>query len=206
MMTPSPMPRIIAPTVPRMVPFHRPSMTGVCCMISNANGKFHFLLVANELMIIATTIAMMTKATQRPGCRTGRASMAPGRSWVDAVMASADRRVHGEVADGATLRLPLGEDLVVGAVGLELLEGLDDGLTEGGAGGVLRQHVAVGGRVVLLAEQLEGAAGGVDGSDGRREVDQHGVGLAGLHGCSDLGLVGVDEHVDVGLAGGLAGC
>src|SRR6478609_11709360 len=138
MMTPSPMPRIIAPTVPKTVPFHRPWMTGVCCMISNANGKFHFLLVTNELMIIATTSAMMTTATQRPGCRTGRASRAPGRSCDDAVMASADRRVHGEVADGATLGLPLAEDLVVGAVGLELLEGLDDGLAEGGSGGILR--------------------------------------------------------------------
>src|SRR6187402_1185333 len=135
------MPRIIAPTVPKIVPFHRPSMTGVCCMISNANGKFHFSLVTNELMIIATTIAMMTTATQRPGCRTGRASMAPGRSCGDAVMASADVRVHGEVGDGATLGLPLAEDLVVGAVSLELLERLDDGLTEGGV--VLLEHVAV---------------------------------------------------------------
>ena len=100
-------------------------------MISNANGKFHFSLVTNELMIIATTIAMRTTATQRPGCRTGRASMAPGRSCVDAVMASADRRVHGEVVDRAGLGLPLREDLVVGAVGLELLERLDDGRAEG---------------------------------------------------------------------------
>src|SRR5688500_1912159 len=197
--TPSPMPSTIAPTVPKIVPFHRPSMTGVCCMISNANGKFQRSLVTNELMTIATTIAMRTTATQRPGCRTGRASMAPGRSCVGAVIASGDRRVHGEVGDRAALGLPLREDLVVGAVGLEHLERLDDGGTEVGL--VLGEDVAVGRRVVLLTEQLEGAARGVDRGDGRGEVDEHGVGLAGLHAGGHLGLVGVDEHLDLRLAG-----
>ena len=86
-MMPRPMPRIIAPTVPKIVPFHRPSMTGVCCMISNANGKFHFSFVTNELMIIATTIAIDDHGHPAPGV--------PDRPGVDGARPVLRRRGHG---------------------------------------------------------------------------------------------------------------
>ena len=82
MMTPPTMPMTIAPSVPMIVPFQRPSSTGVCCMISNALGKFHRSFVTNELIIIATRTMMTTSATHRPGWGTGRAWMMPGRSAV----------------------------------------------------------------------------------------------------------------------------
>ena len=44
------MPMTIEPTVPMMVPFQRPSITGVCCMISSAKEKFQRALVTNELI------------------------------------------------------------------------------------------------------------------------------------------------------------
>jgi hypothetical protein len=80
MTMPSPTPMIMAPTVPMIVPFHRPSRTGVWFMIWKAKPQSHRLLVMNELSIIATTMAMSANATHRHGCRTGRASMRPGRS------------------------------------------------------------------------------------------------------------------------------
>jgi len=71
---------IMAPTVPMIVPFHRPSRTGVWFMIWMAKPQSHRLLVMNELSIIATTTPMRANATHRHGCRTGRASIRPGRS------------------------------------------------------------------------------------------------------------------------------
>jgi len=71
---------IIAPTVPTIVPFQRPSRTGLWFMTWNAKPQSQRLLVMNELSIIATTIAMSANTTHRQGCLTGRASMRPGRS------------------------------------------------------------------------------------------------------------------------------
>src|SRR6476469_10188409 len=121
---------------------------------------------------------MTTTATHRPGCRTGRALIRPGRSSTCGAMTSADRRVYREVTDRPALGLPPVEDLLVAPVLLHRLERVDDGLAELGL--VLGEHEAVGGRVVLLAEQLDGALGQLHGGDGRREVDRHGVCLAGL--------------------------
>ncbi len=59
--------------VPKMVPIHRPSITGVCCMIWKAYAQSQRGLVTNELTIIANRTARITIATQRHGCRTGRA-------------------------------------------------------------------------------------------------------------------------------------
>ena len=64
-------------------------MTGFWIMISAALPKSHLLLVTNELTIMATMTAMAATATHRQGCRTGRASMRPGRSvGVGVVMGS----------------------------------------------------------------------------------------------------------------------
>ncbi len=85
--------------VPKMVPFHRPSSTGVCCMIWNANPKSHLGLVTSELIIIATSTRMTAIATQRHGCRTGRALITPGRSTV-----AADGTGDPEPAAGVLIR------------------------------------------------------------------------------------------------------
>ena len=86
MMTPPTMPIAIEPTVPMMVPFQSPSITGVCCMISSALVKFQRGLVRNELTSMPTSTRITASAIHRPGWRTGRAWMTPGRSDVVSVI------------------------------------------------------------------------------------------------------------------------
>src|SRR5450631_2918878 len=87
-------PMIMAPTVPRIVPLIRPFRTGDWTMIWAARLKSHLPLVTNELTIMAMMTAMIATATQRHGCRTGRASMRPGRSVADDAV-TADEAVTG---------------------------------------------------------------------------------------------------------------
>src|SRR5262245_29458319 len=119
---PPTMPIAIAPIVPMMVPFTRPSSTGVWFMIWRATGKFHFSLVTNELIIIATRITMTTRATHRHGWGTGRALIRPGRSTPPrtavsvSVVTGPASRVQREVGDPAGLDAVLLECRVVAAV------------------------------------------------------------------------------------------
>ena len=85
---PPTMPMAIAPIVPMIVPFQSPSMTGVCCMISRALGKFHRSLVRNELTIIDEDEDDRERHPA-PRVGTGRAWMTPGRSPVSSVTGSA---------------------------------------------------------------------------------------------------------------------
>src|SRR4051794_26689095 len=86
------------------------------------------------------TTRMTAADTHRHGCRTGTARIASGRApaapwWSVAVSVIAARSSGGgavdrEAVDLAGLDAPGLQDLLVGAVGLELLEGGLDGLVE----------------------------------------------------------------------------
>jgi hypothetical protein len=71
-----------------MVPFHQALDDRLLLHDLEGKGEVPTGLVTSELTIIARSSAMIAMATQRPGCRTGRALMAPGRSEVPLVTSS----------------------------------------------------------------------------------------------------------------------
>src|SRR3954468_2246331 len=152
---PSRTPHTMASTVMINV-VRTPRSTGGRNMLSNMNPHWNTGFVISMCTNISARTAMITAATQRPGCRTGTARISSGgagRVVLSTVMASADRRVHRRVVDGTGLDAPLREHLLVGAVLDERLEGLRDGVREVRL--VLGDDVAVGRGVVDVAEQLE---------------------------------------------------
>src|SRR5690242_10541474 len=78
----------------------------------------------------ASSTTRITAAIQRPGRRSGTASIRSGwalavrRPAADEVDTSAGRAVDGGLADGPALDAPLGQDLLVGAVLDHRLDGL----------------------------------------------------------------------------------
>src|SRR5580765_3623409 len=200
MITPSTTPMTIAPTVPMSVPLKSPFSTGLKFMTLNTRGKFQTGFVTSELIIMATRTTMTTIASQRPGWRTGRAWMAPGRSEVSVVMRSGRRRrVDGEGADRSAGVAPLGERRLVGAVGVYRGERVGDGLGEVGLG--LGQDEAVRGRVVDVAKGRELTVGLLHGIQADGGVGEHGGGLAGHDVGGHLGLRLLDDLLDRLLAG-----
>ena len=115
---------------------------------------------------------MTPTATQRPGWRTGTASITPGRSDPCAGTAPGEpgaacpvelmsdgplHRVDREVGDRALLDAPSLQRLLVAAILLQRLQRNHDG--SGEVGVVLGDHVTVGGCVVDVAEGFQLAAG-----------------------------------------------
>ena len=78
--TPSATPRTIDATVTRMVPFQKPSSTGLWFIACSTKGQLKASLLTSRLASIRARTAITAIATQRHGCRTGRASIRPGRS------------------------------------------------------------------------------------------------------------------------------
>src|SRR5690606_31231751 len=127
------MPPTIAATVSRIV-LRTPLSTASEVMYLPCSSHSSASLVNRKLTNIATSTSTTAAATQRPGCRTGTARIASGRAFSTSsstVMRSAltggvDRRF----GDGAALDAGVGQDLLVGAVGDEGLEGAEDGVLE----------------------------------------------------------------------------
>src|SRR5829696_7140865 len=155
----------MAITIPRATPMtidstvrvsdvRTPSMTGGRNMLSSMKPHWNASFVRSMWTNIATTMARMTIATHRPGCRTGTAVMASGcaRSGVlVSVMLGPGSRgsgVDGGVGDGPGLDAPLLEDRLVGAVADQRADRVGDRLGELGL--VLLDHVPVRRRLVAV--------------------------------------------------------
>src|SRR5829696_7429669 len=209
----------MAITIPRATPMtidstvrvsdvRTPSMTGGRNMLSSMKPHWNASFVRSMWTNIATTMARMTIATHRPGCRTGTAVMASGcaRSGVlVSVMLGPGSRgsgVDGGVGDGPGLDAPLLEDRLVGAVADQRADRVGDRLGELGL--VLLDHVPVRRRVVDVAEQLQLAVGLLDGVGDHRGVGQEGVVLARDDRGRRLALVLVAVDGDGRVAGALA--
>jgi hypothetical protein len=77
---PSTTPKIIDSTVTSSVPLISPSITGVWFIASKTNGQLNAGLKNSMLRNISASTAITAIDTHRHGCRTGLASMTPGRS------------------------------------------------------------------------------------------------------------------------------
>src|SRR4029453_179600 len=204
---PSATPMIIASTVTISV-VRTPSMTGGRNMLSSMKPHWNASFVSSMWTNIATTMARITIATQRPGCRTGTAVMASGcaRSGVFvSVMRApgpAGSGVDGGAVDGARLDAILLEDRLVGAVRDQRADRVGDRLGEFGPD--LLEHATVRRPVLDVTQQLELAVCLLDSVGEHRGVGQHGVVLAGDDRGRRLALVLVAVDGDLRVAGALA--
>src|SRR5690606_1394513 len=188
--TPRMIPKNIASTVTRMVPFQNPSITGDWFIASKTNGQLNAGLVSTMCRNIAARTAITAIATQRQGWRTGTALIRPGRSVsvpdreLVAVIGGSGSRVDREVVDGSGLDAPRLQGGLVLTLLLELLQRLDDHLAELGV--LLGQHVTVRGGFVDVAQRLQLPAGLLDRVRGHRRVGEHRLGPPGDHRVGGL--------------------
>ena len=96
---PNPMPMTIAPTVPSRVPSISPLSTGDWIIACHTKDQLKASLVSSRRTSRKTSARITAIVTQRHGCRTGTASMVPGRS------ACAPEGGVGPVASGAGAEL-----------------------------------------------------------------------------------------------------
>lgn len=95
-------------------------------------------------------------------------------------------RVDLSLVDGTGTNTPSVEDLLVGAVVHQLLDGLLYGL--GGLGIALLDGHGLRGHTNVLAEGLERITGLLDGVAGNRRIGVEDISLTGSHGGSHIGL------------------
>src|SRR4051812_2396783 len=207
-MTPPTTPTIIDSTVTSSVPFRKPLITGCWFIAWKTKCQSNALLVTNRCTSMATSTAITAIATQRPGCRTGTASIAPGRSAAEAAgrvsvsVLMFHSRVDGEVGDRARVVVPLRQCRFVGALGVQGLQRLGDRLRERGLR--LRDHITVRRGVVDLTELLELAVGLLERVQHDGGVGQHRVGLAADQVRGRLVLLLPDHELDLRFPVGLA--